>query len=58
MQRTKAALESVVPLLPNLPEEKRSEFRDVVVQCMIGETLQPDGRCFETFRRINLSATK
>lgn len=49
---------SIVPLLPYLPEEKRSEFRDAVVQRMIGETLQPDGRCFETFRRINLSATK
>ena len=49
---------SLVPLLPYLPEDHRSSFRDYVVQRMIGETLQPDGTCFETFRRINLSAEK
>jgi trans-aconitate 2-methyltransferase len=49
---------SLVPLLPFIPEAKRSEFRDTVVQRMIEETRQNDGRCFETFRRINLLAFK
>jgi len=49
---------SLVPLLPYIPEKEKQAFRDAVVQRMIEETLQPDGRCFETFRRINLSATK
>jgi trans-aconitate methyltransferase len=49
---------SLVPLLPCLPEDERSLFRDHVVQRMIDETLQEDGTCFETFRRINLSAEK
>jgi len=49
---------SLVPLLPYVAENERRAFRDAVVRRMIEETLQPDGRCFETFRRINLSATK
>jgi len=49
---------SLVPFLPYLPEDQRSSFRDYVVQRMIEETLQPDGTCFETFRRINLKAEK
>jgi trans-aconitate 2-methyltransferase len=49
---------SLVPFLPVLPESERQGFRDYVVDRMIEETLQPDGRCFETFRRINLSARK
>jgi len=47
---------SLVPLLPYLPKEQRILFRDYVVLRMIEETLQDDGTCFETFRRINLSA--
>ena len=49
---------SLVPLLSYFPEEQRTLFRDYVVQRMIEETLQDDGTCFETFRRINLSAEK
>ncbi len=49
---------SLVPLLPFLPEQERAPFRDYVVKRMIEETLQPDGTCFETFRRINLKAEK
>ncbi len=49
---------SLVPLLPYLPENERSSFRDYVVKRMIEETLQEDGTCFETFRRITLSAEK
>lgn len=43
---------------PYLPQDRRILFRDYVVQRMIEETLQDDGTCFETFRRINLTAEK
>ena len=33
-------------------------FRDTVVEQMVAETLQSDGTCFETFRRINVFARK
>jgi trans-aconitate 2-methyltransferase len=49
---------SIVPFLPRLPESERGLFRDYVVQRMVERTLQPDGTCFETFRRINLSAER
>jgi trans-aconitate methyltransferase len=49
---------SIVPLLPRLPESLRGAFRDCVVRRMVERTLQPDGSCFETFRRINLSAER
>ncbi len=49
---------SIVPFLTRVPQEQRKEFRDYVVSRMIEETGQSDGRCFETFRRINVSAQK
>jgi trans-aconitate 2-methyltransferase len=49
---------SLVPFLGHLPESARPGFRDYVAQHMIEETLQADGRCFETFRRVNLAARK
>lgn len=49
---------SLVPFLPYLAEEERASFRDYVVGRMVEETLQGDGTCFETFRRINLVAEK
>lgn len=49
---------SLVPFLEWLPSEKKNGFRNYVVEKMIGETLQADGRCFETFRRVNLFARK
>lgn len=50
---------SIVPFLEHLADNtlKRS-FRDLVVDKMIKETLQKDGRCFETFRRVNLFVRK
>jgi hypothetical protein len=39
-------------------ESQRGAFRDYVVRRMVERTLQPDGTCFETFRRINLSAER
>ena len=49
---------SLVPLLAHLPEGKRASFRDLVVEQMVAATRQEDGRCFETFRRINLLASR
>ncbi|MDD4170144.1 MAG: methyltransferase domain-containing protein [Desulfotomaculaceae bacterium] len=49
---------SIVPFLEFLPKEKQSGFRDEVVNRMVDKTIQPDGTCFETFRRINVFARK
>lgn len=49
---------SLVPFLSCVPEGRKAEFRDYVVKRMVEETRQPDARCFETFRRINVAARK
>ena len=49
---------SIVPFLSCVAEKKKKGFRDYVVRRMIEETKKGDGRCFETFRRINISARK
>jgi trans-aconitate 2-methyltransferase len=49
---------SLVPVLPHISEPHRQSFRSFVIERMIRLTRQDDGRCFETFRRINLSARK
>jgi trans-aconitate methyltransferase len=49
---------SIVPFLSRVAEGQKQEFRDYVVRRMIEETKQSDGRCFETFRRVNVSARK
>jgi len=49
---------SLVPLLPQIVDKDREAFRGFVVRRMIEETKGNDGRCFETFRRINVLATK
>jgi trans-aconitate 2-methyltransferase len=49
---------SLVPFLALVADSAKPSFRDYVVGRMIDRTRQSDGRCFETFRRINLSATK
>ncbi len=48
----------LVPFLPCLAEKDKAAFREYVVGEMVQETKQDDGRCFETFRRINLFAMK
>lgn len=45
---------SLVPFLTCVPESHKTDFREYVVREMIQETMQADGKCFETFRRINL----
>ena len=49
---------SIVPFLAHLPGPTKDAFRDFVVDRMIERTRQDDGTCFETFRRINVAATK
>lgn len=49
---------SLVPFMACIAEQDKISFRDFVVGRMIEETRQTDGRCFETFRRINLLAHK
>jgi|ERR1035441_2265983 trans-aconitate methyltransferase len=49
---------SLVPFLAHLPERAKPRLREYVIRRMIEQTRQDDGRCFETFRRINLSAHK
>jgi trans-aconitate methyltransferase len=49
---------SLVPFLAHLPEGARPRLREYVIHRMIEETRQDDGSCFETFRRINVSAHK
>ncbi len=49
---------SIVPFISHIPNEKKSAFRNSVVEMMKDKTKQQDGRCFETFRRINISAKK
>lgn len=49
---------SLVPFMKLLPEVRKEEFRQFVIERMIQKTCQADGRCFETFRRINVVAKK
>ena len=49
---------SIVPFLKCIPENEKNTFRNYVVKQMIKETKQEDNTCFETFRRINVKATK
>ena len=49
---------NIVPFLENIPEDKKELFREIVIEKVIKETLQENGRCFETFRRINVLAKK
>jgi trans-aconitate methyltransferase len=49
---------SLVPFLPCIGVGDRARFREYVVRRMIEATRQSDGRCFETFRRVNVFARK
>lgn len=49
---------SLVPFLARVDHNDKQRFRDTVVERMIADTRQPDGTCFETFRRINVLARK
>ncbi len=45
---------SIVPFLSSITAKDKQGFRDTVVE----RTIQDDGRCFETFRRLNVLARK
>jgi trans-aconitate 2-methyltransferase len=49
---------SLVPFLVHVATPAKDSFRSLVVKRMIEETKQKDGRCFETFRRINVLGVK
>lgn len=49
---------SIVPFINVIPEEIKMEFRDDVINSMLKKTLQPNGTCFETFRRIHVKASR
>jgi trans-aconitate methyltransferase len=49
---------NLVPFLKYIDGQEKNAFRDMVVKRMVEETIQDDGRCFETFRRINVFAKK
>jgi len=48
----------LVPFLIRIDAEDKGEFRHAVIEKMIERTMQTDGRCFETGRRINVRARK
>jgi trans-aconitate methyltransferase len=49
---------SIVPFKQHLQEPLATAFHEAAAIRMVELTKQPDGRCFETFRRINVSARK
>ena len=49
---------SLVPFLKYVDQADKQPFRDFVIGKMTEETLQEDGSCFETFRRVNVFARK
>lgn len=49
---------SLVPFIAHIPEKLRAGFRNSVISSMLDRTKQPDGTCFETFRRIHIVAYK
>ncbi|NPV51324.1 MAG: methyltransferase domain-containing protein [Candidatus Methanofastidiosum sp.] len=49
---------SIVPFLRLVDTDDKDRFRKEVIEKMICSTKQKDGRCFETFRRINVYAVK
>lgn len=49
---------SIVPFITCIPDNMKESFRKEVIQLMLEKTKQKDGTCFETFRRINVTAIK
>jgi trans-aconitate methyltransferase len=48
----------IVPFTEHLPYRIKADFRREVVEEMLRRTRQPDGTCFETFRRLMVYARK
>lgn len=49
---------SIVPFIKYIPYELKETFRQEVIEEMVKKTQQPNGTCFETFRRIRIYAQK
>jgi trans-aconitate 2-methyltransferase len=49
---------SIVPFIKLLNGKPKEKFRNIVIDEMVKRTEQNDGKCFETFRRINVFAKK
>ncbi|MBD5445176.1 MAG: methyltransferase domain-containing protein [Lachnospiraceae bacterium] len=48
----------IVPFMECIPDIHKSAFRKEVIEEMLERTKQPDGTCFETFRRLQVYAQK
>lgn len=49
---------TIVPFIKNIPEKQKETFRQEIIEEMLKRTQQPNGACFETFRRMNIYAKK
>ena len=48
----------IVPFMERIPDVIKDTFRKTVIEQMLEKTQQPDGTCFETFRRLQVYAKK
>lgn len=49
---------SIVPFIECIPDTLKSVFRKEVIEEMLERAQQPNGTCFETFRRLQIYAQK
>jgi trans-aconitate methyltransferase len=49
---------TIVPFIKYVDERLKNDFLSEVIERMIEKTKKDDGKCFETFRRINVYAVK
>ncbi|WP_233444304.1 hypothetical protein [Anaerostipes caccae] len=49
---------SLVPFMQYVPEELKEAFRNEVIDATLERAIQPDGTCFQPFRRLKVSAVK
>lgn len=49
---------SIVPFIKYIPDKLKGTFRQEIIEEMLKRTQQPNGTCFETFRRIKVYAQK
>ena len=49
---------SIIPFIQCVPDRLKNIFRKEIIEEMLAKTQQPDGTCFETFRRLQVFAKK
>jgi len=49
---------AIVPFITRIDDSEKVNFRKAVIDKMVSITREGDGRCFETFRRINVYGEK